>query len=95
MIFTESYSDNGERFRAKIDSNTIANAASKKMQSFVSIVTDDNYADFVEREPTKFKILLFTDKKATPAVYKALSKKYLGKLVFGEVRNESKTILKY
>jgi len=56
------------------------------MQSFVSSVNSDNYAGFISRELDKNKFLLFTDKKSTPAIYKALSKKFLGKAVFGEVR---------
>jgi DnaJ family protein C protein 16 len=32
-------------------------------------------------------VLLFTDKKTTPAIFKSLSKKFLDKLVFGEVRH--------
>jgi hypothetical protein len=36
---------------------------------------------------TKYHVLLFTDKKTTPAIFKALSKKFLEKLVFGEVRS--------
>lgn len=39
-------------------------------------------------------MILFTDKKITPAVLKSLSKKYLGKLVFGEIRNDEATLLK-
>ena len=69
-----------------MDWNSLANAATKKMQSFVSIVTDKNHDDFIEREPLKHTILLFTDKKSTPAVFKALSKKFLNKLVLGEIR---------
>jgi protein disulfide-isomerase A6 len=77
-----------------MDWNSLANAATKKMQSFVSIVTDSNHADFIEREPLKHKILLFTDKKTTPAQFKALSKKYLNKLVMGEIRNSEVDLVK-
>jgi len=87
MIYSENYGDDGERFRGKMQQGPIANAAAKKMQSFVSFVSDGNYLSFVDRERMeKNKVLLFTDKKSTPAVFKALSKKYLGKLIFGEVR---------
>jgi hypothetical protein len=37
-------------------------------------------------------VLLFTDKKSTPAIFKALSKKYLEKLVFGEVRSSETSL---
>ncbi len=67
--------------------NSLANAATKKMQSFFSVVTKSNHTDFIEREPLKHKILFFTDKKTTPAQFKAVSKKYLNKLVMGEISN--------
>jgi DnaJ family protein C protein 16 len=63
------------------------------MQSFVSSVNSDNYQGFITREMDKNKFLLFTDKKSTPAIYKALSKKYLGKAVFGEVRKSETSLI--
>ena len=61
-----------------MDPTKIMNTAAKKMQSFVSVVTENNWESFIERErATKHKILLFTEKKTTPTIYKALSKKYL------------------
>jgi hypothetical protein len=54
----------------------------------VSVVSESNYDSFIERDrATKHKILLFTEKKTTPTYYKALSKKYLDRLTFGEVRH--------
>jgi hypothetical protein len=52
----------------------------------VSSVNRENFDAFVEREPTKYKILHFTEKKSTPTVIKALSKKFKDKLTFGEIR---------
>jgi hypothetical protein len=48
-------------------------------------VTAQNFKDFNDRSD-KTKVLYFTDKKTTSATMKALSKKYLDKLSFGEVR---------
>jgi hypothetical protein len=42
---------------------------------------------------TKHKILLFSEKKSTPALFKALSKKYLDKLVFGEIRSSETELI--
>jgi len=77
--------------------NVISNAAAKKMQSFVSSVNTDNYEKFVERErETKNKILHFTEKKSTPTVIKALSKKFKDKLNFGEIRaSETELVQKF
>lgn len=44
------------------------------MQSFVSIVTNENYDDFIKREPTKYKVLIFTERRTTAPLFKALSK---------------------
>lgn len=55
------------------------------MESFVSIVTESSYNDFMSLEKDNFKVLLFTNKKSTPPVYKALSK-FTRKATFGLVR---------
>ena len=95
VIFTESYSDDGERFRGEMKSGNIINAAAKKMQNFVSSVNKENYEAWIERErETKHKIILFTDKKATPTVFKALSKKHLDRLNFGEVKSSEEDLIK-
>ena len=60
------------------------------MQSFVSIVTDSNYEDFIKRDQTKHKVLIFTERKTTAPLFKALSKQYKEKLVMGEVRSSEK-----
>lgn len=57
-----------------------------RMQSFVRVVNSDNYGDFTTSDPTNHKVVLFTSKKTTPPLLKALSKHYKGKLYFGEIR---------
>lgn len=71
----------------------IANFATKKMQSFVSLITTQTYEQFVTTQPTKFHVLLFTERKSTPPIYKALSKQYKDKLLFGEVRKSDTEML--
>ena len=87
VVFNESYSDDGTRYRGPMTMDKIANAAVKDMQSFVSSVNTDNFESFIERDPQKHKILHFTEKKSTPTVIKAISKKYRDKLNFGEIRS--------
>jgi hypothetical protein len=67
----------------------IASFASKKMQSFVNVVTTENYDGFIKDSPAKNKILMFTDKKFTSSLFKSLSKTYKEKLIFGEVRQKN------
>jgi len=56
------------------------------MDSFVSIVKSDTYNDFIARKSENYKIILFTQKKSTPPLYRALSKDFKDKIIFGEVR---------
>jgi DnaJ family protein C protein 16 len=88
MVYTEKTNEEGERFRGEMKQPHISRAATRKMQSFVSIVSGSNYDSFVDRDRwTKNKVMLFNDKKVTPSVYKAHSKKFLGKLDFAETRH--------
>jgi len=94
VVFNENYSDEGTRYRGDLTVDKIANAAVKDMQSFVSSVNTENFNAFVEREPTKYKILHFTEKKSTPTVIKALSKKFRDKLTFGEIRQDEADLIR-
>ena len=93
MIFQENYGDDGERYTGKTEWKFIANFATKKMQSFVSVVTSENYQSFIDRDPTKYHVLLFTERKTTAPIFKALSKQFKDKLLFGEVRKSSEQAL--
>jgi len=94
LIFSENFTDDGDKFEGTMSANNIMNAAAKKMQSFVQIVTASNLESFIERDRlTKNKIILFTEKKSTPTVYKALSKKYLERLNFGEIKQSEETLI--
>lgn len=81
-----------ERFTGEFKENDLANFAVKFMESFVQYVSSSNYQDFVKNDI--FKVLLFTNKKSTPPLLKALSKDFKDKLVFGEVRNLSDNLVK-
>ena len=87
-IFTENANDDGEVFKGKKEWKSISNAAAVKMQSFVRVVNNDNYDKFIEEQPEKRKVLLFTDRKSTAPLFKSLSKTYKDKLVFGEVKKD-------
>lgn len=85
-VFTENTNDDGTQYKGKMEWKNIASFASKKMQSFVNVVTTENYNRFIQDNPNKNKILMFTDKKFTSSLFKSLSKTYKEKLIFGEVR---------
>lgn len=93
LIFTENYYDEGAAYKGKKEWKPISTFATKKMQSFVASVSKENYDDFVKRNPEKYHILLFTERKTTSPIIKALSKKYKDKLLFGEVRSSEKELI--
>lgn len=92
-IFSADFSDDGDKYTGKQETNSIAAQAGKKIQSFVQSINKSNIEAFVDRErKNKHHVLLFHDKKSTPMMYKALSKKYRSKLEFGEVRSTEKEL---
>ena len=72
--------------------NDMSKEASSRMQDFVDIVNEENFDQFILRSESKIKVLLFTQKKTTPAIMKALSSHFKTYLAFGLVR-ESDTQL--
>jgi hypothetical protein len=65
------------------------------MQSFVSVVTNENYAKFTDTDPHKNKVLIFTERKNTAPLIKSLSKTYKEKLSFGQVKNDPELSKKF
>jgi len=51
-------------------------------------VNEGNYEQFVERDPLKHKVVIFTNRKSTAPLIKSMSKTYKEKLNFGEVKND-------
>lgn len=65
------------------------------MDNFVQLVTYDTYHSFVNFDAMRHKVLLFSNKKGTPALFKSLSCDYKGKLLFGQVRDSSRLVSKF
>jgi len=70
----------------------MARAALDKIPSFVQKVDDKNIDSFLETADIA-KVLLFTDKTKTTALYKAISIDYHNRLAVAEVRNTAKAIV--
>jgi len=94
-IFTENAHDDGLDYAGKKEWKAISASAASKMQSFVSVVTDENYEKFIETDPHKNKVLIFTEKKNTAPLIKALSKTYKEKLSFGQVKRDPELFKKF
>lgn len=70
--------------------------AVKFIPSKVIELTQNNHETFVNENPGKPKVLLFTDKKGTPTIFKALSSHFDKTLQFGLIRNtEQGLVAKY
>lgn len=75
-IFSEKDSDLGTDYNGKKTWKAISARATGMMMNFVRIVGPNNYDSFVSDNAGKNKILLFTDKKSTSPLFKALSKSF-------------------
>lgn len=79
-----------------IDFDKLKKLALKFVVSRVIDITQNNHETFINENPGKPKVLLFTDKKGTPAIYKALSSHFDKTLLFGLVRDsEAGLVSKY
>ncbi len=61
--------------------------AAKYLHSNVIEITNANIQTFLSEHPSVPKVLLFTDKKGVPIIYKGLSVAFEKKLNFGIVRS--------
>jgi hypothetical protein len=71
----------------ELDVAKIQKQAAKYLHSNAIEITNSNLKTFLAENPSVPKILLFTDKKGVPMVYKGLSVAFEKKLNFGIVRN--------
>ena len=93
IYFPDSGSDE-EEYKGPIEFQSILKYGSKLMQNFVRIINKDNYNDFITTHSERYHVLLFTSKKSTSPLFKALSKDYLNKLNFGEIRQSETELIK-
>ena len=80
-------------YNGAIQYGPIASFAVGQMESFVKLVTEGTYTSFVQEEFDRTKVILFTSKKVTPPLLRALSKEFKGRIVFGEVRESSASLI--
>ena len=84
MFFSENEKDYN-KYEGKVDFNSLFNYATKRMSYYVNEITKEKLGDFFAKKPDKYHVILFTSKESTPSLYKALSKFFINKLIFGEV----------
>ena len=84
IFFSENEKDYN-KYEGKVDYNSLFNYATKRMSYYVNEISKDKLSDFFAKKPDKYHIILFTSKDSTPSLYKALSKFFINKLIFGEI----------
>jgi curved DNA-binding protein CbpA/thioredoxin-related protein len=92
VYFPES-SEDEEVYKGPKKMEDVFSFGAKRMQSFVRVINKDNYGDYVTENPAIHKVVLFTSRKSTSPLLKALSKHYKGKLSFGEIRQTEKELV--
>jgi hypothetical protein len=76
-----------------VDFDKLKKLASRYVTSRVVEITANNHETFLNDHPDKPKILLFTDKKGIPVIFKGLSSHFDKTLIFGLVRNSETALL--
>ena len=92
IFFSENEKDYN-RYEGKVDFNSLFNYATKRMSYYVNEITKEKLSDFFSKKNDKYHVILFTSKESTPSLYKALSKYFINKLIFGEVHQNQKELL--
>jgi len=80
---------NPERYNGKTASKDIANFALSKLPNFVSSVDDE----FLESNPLKPKVLLFSQKDSSSPLYKTLAKVFREKMMFGLIISSNSKLI--
>ncbi len=92
IIYFSEGSEPEEIYRGVKNWESIFKFGASKMQSFVRVINSNNYGDFINENPTQHKVVLFTQRKSTPPLFKALSKHFKDKLSLGEIRQTEKEL---
>ena len=86
IYFSENKKDYDE-YKSSIDFNSLFNYAAERMSYYMNEITKENLNYFFAKKQDKYHIILFTNNESTPLFYKALSKLFINKLIFGEVQS--------
>lgn len=76
-----------------VDMEKLKKLASRFIGSRVVEVNQNNFDTFINDNPGKPKVILFSDKKGTPLIFKALSSHFDKTLIFGLVRDTEQGIV--
>ena len=92
VYFSENENEHS-RYKGKIEYTSLFNYATNRMSYYVNEITKDKLNNFFSKKKDKYHVILFTSKNTTPSMYKALSKYFINKLIFGEVKQTEKDLI--
>jgi DnaJ family protein C protein 16 len=92
ILYFPETAEKQERYEGIKTYEEIFKFGSTRMQSFVRVINSNNYMDFIKENNHMHKVVLFTQRKTTPPLFKALSKHFKGKINFGEIRQSEKDL---
>jgi curved DNA-binding protein CbpA len=93
IVYFPEGSQMEEVYRGNKKWEDIFKFGASRMQSFVRIINSNNYGDFITENPSQHKVVLFTQRKSTPPLFKSISKHFKDKLSFGEIRQSEKELV--
>lgn len=80
--------------KAELDTDVLKKAAYRFIGNRVIDINSNNIKTFLEDNPGKPKMLLFTETKSAPMVYRALSTYFDKTLEFGLVKKDEEALAK-
>ncbi|CAK56574.1 unnamed protein product (macronuclear) [Paramecium tetraurelia] len=89
-IYASRLSAEPIKYKGKWELNELAKEAVDLMEDFVIVLSGFNFQEYIEK--SKPKVILFTNKKSTPPLFKALSKEFKGKLEFAMIRQSERQL---
>ena len=92
VYFPENTAQEHEIYKGEKTYKAVSDFAVQRMQSFVRLVTASNLEEYFASETEAAKVLIFTERKSTAPLFKALSKEFKGRVSFGEVRSSEATL---
>merc|ERR1712137_821597 len=83
------------KYEGKLDAKAVLAKVARFIPDFTTKVTQENVDTFITTDPTKPKVLLFSNKKAPPTIWKALSSETVFKrtVKFGFVSEDDKAVV--
>jgi thioredoxin-like negative regulator of GroEL len=93
LYFSDNSNDSEEAYKGKKTVDDIFAFAAKNMQNFVKRVDSKNAEKILNFRSPHHKIILFTSKNETPALFKVLSKAFRENLIFLEIQDTQKELI--